>query len=303
MPDRRGAPNGLILRKGHVVAEWGDTRRVDLTFSVTKSVLATVAGLALDRGLIDDVHDPVHEYVDDGGFESPHNRRITWHHLLQGTSEWRGELFGKPDRADRREGEDRDLRDPGTFWEYNDVRVNRLSLSLLRVWEKPLPAVFRDEVMDPVGASDTWQWHGYDNSDVTVAGERITSVSGGGHWGGGLWIDSRDLARFGHLHLNRGRWRDRRILSSEWVDAATTPCDIKPEYGYLWWLNTDGILWPDVSHDSFAALGHGSNIVWIHPEHDIVAVVRWFSGGDDKHEHMNGLFRRIVDALESSDEG
>ena len=97
----RGDTNGMILRHGYIVAEWGDTRRVDMTFSVTKSFLSTLAGLALDRGLIRDVHDPVKTYVQDGTFDSEHNAKITWHHLLQQTSDWEGTLFDTPDWADR----------------------------------------------------------------------------------------------------------------------------------------------------------------------------------------------------------
>src|SRR5690554_3967702 len=145
----RGGPNGLIVRGGYIIAEWGETDRVDMTFSVTKSFLATTAGLALDLGRIRSVHDPVREYVDDGGFEPPRNHEVTWHMLLNQTSEWEGELWGKPDSADRREGRDRTLRKPGTFWEYNDVRVNRTALALLRVWRRPLPRVLKAEVMDP----------------------------------------------------------------------------------------------------------------------------------------------------------
>ena len=137
----RGAPNGLVLRHGRIAAEWGDTGQVDLTFSVAKSYLSILAGLAFDRGLIRDLHEPVRRTVDDGGFDPPHNDAITWHHLLQQTSEWEGELWGKPDLIDRnrnvggrpaagRKGTHRDLQPPGGFWEYNDVRVNRLSLAL-----------------------------------------------------------------------------------------------------------------------------------------------------------------------------
>jgi hypothetical protein len=82
----RGATNGIIIRNGYIVAEWGDTRRVDMTFSVTKSYLSTTAGLALDHGLIKDVHEPVKIYVTDGKFDSEHNQKITWHHLLNQTS-------------------------------------------------------------------------------------------------------------------------------------------------------------------------------------------------------------------------
>src|SRR5690606_15560083 len=197
----RGGPNGLIVRGGYIVAEWGETDRVDMTFSVTKSFLATVAGVALDVGLIRSVHDPVRQYVSDGGFDPPRNHEITWHMLLNQTSEWEGTLWGKPDSADRREGRDRVLRKPGTFWEYNDVRVNRTALALLQVWRRPLPRVLKAEVMDPIGASDRWEWHGYQNSFVMIDGEPMQSVSGGGHWGGGLWMSARDMARFGYLYL------------------------------------------------------------------------------------------------------
>ena len=107
----RGAPNGLILRDGYIVAEWGDTERVDMTFSITKSYLSTTAGLAWDDGLIRDLEDPVAGYLAAGQgselFETPHNAPITWHQLLTQTSEWEGTLWDKPDVADRRRGQDR----------------------------------------------------------------------------------------------------------------------------------------------------------------------------------------------------
>jgi CubicO group peptidase (beta-lactamase class C family) len=286
----RGPMAGMILRHGYVVAEWGDIDRVDVTFSVTKSFLATVAGLAIDRGLIESVHDPVADYVDDDGYQSEHNRSITWHMMLQQTNEWEGTLWDKPDTADRREGRDRQLQAPGTFWEYNDVRVNRTALSLLWAWREPLPEVLAREVMGPIGASDTWIWNGYSNSWVDLDGRRVQSVSGGGHWGGGLWISVRDLARFGYLHLRRGQWDGRRILSEDWLDAMLTPCPSKPEYGYMWWLNTHGLLWPSVPMTSFAALGGGDNTVWIDPGSDLVVVVRWI----DRPAHDEFLSRVVA---------
>src|SRR5690606_22922659 len=154
---------------------------------------------------------------------------------------------------DRREGRDRVLRKPGTFWEYNDVRVNRTALALLQVWRRPLPRVLRGEVMDPIGASDRWEWHGYQNSFVTIDGEPMQSVSGGGHWGGGLWMSARDMARFGYLYLRGGRWRDRQVLSREWVRMATTPTPLQPTYGYMWWLNTGRALYPSAPESGFIA--------------------------------------------------
>ena len=290
---KAGGLNGIILRHGYIVAEWGETRRVDMTFSVTKSYVSTIAGLALDKGLIRGVHDLVIHYVQDGGFDSPHNSKITWHMLLNQTSEWEGTLWGKPDWADRWQGTMRELHEPGTHWQYNDVRVNRLALALLQVWRRPLPQVLKDYIMGPIDASSTWRWHGYENSWVTVDGMKMQSVSGGGHWGGGMWISTRDHARFGYLFLRRGKWKDRQLLSEKWIGMATTPTDIKPTYGYMnWEPNTDQKVYPSAPENNFCAHGAGTNVIWVDPEHDLVSVVRWIEGGS-----IDGYIKRVLAAI------
>jgi CubicO group peptidase (beta-lactamase class C family) len=282
----RGGPCGLVLRGGYIVAEWGDIDRADLTFSVAKSYLSILAGLAVERGLIGDVHDKVRLTVDDGGFDPPHNDAITWHHLLQQTSEWEGTLWDKPDLVDRNriaggrggpgiKGTHRELRTPGGFWEYNDVRINRLSLALLRVWRRPLPEVFRELVMEPIGASQDWRWTGYRNSWVEIDGARMQSVAGGSHWGGGVAISARDQARIALVLLRRGRWGGRQIVPESWFDRALQPCDLNPDYGYLFWLNTGRKKYPAASERSFYALGAGGNLTWIDPDNDLVAILRW----------------------------
>jgi CubicO group peptidase (beta-lactamase class C family) len=239
----RGGPNGLVVRHGVIAAEWGETERVDMSFSIAKSYLAVIAGLALARGVIRDLDEPVHRTVDDGGFESPQNRAITWRQLLQQTSEWQGTLWGKPDSIDHNrdvgkselgqadKGQPRPLGRPGTVWEYNDVRVNRLSLALLRVLRQPLADVLAEGVMRPIGASETWAWHPYRSAWVDVAGVRMPSVPGGSHWGGGLFMSSRDHARFGLLILRRGRWQDAELVPGSVIDEVRRPCALNPEYG------------------------------------------------------------------------
>jgi len=290
----RGGLSGIIIRRGYIAAEWGDTRRVDMTFSATKSYLATMAGLAWDRGLIRDLHEPVGRTVHSGHFDSPHNAKITWHMLLNQTSEWEGTLWGKPDWAPAWNGKKmRELHEPGTHWQYNDVRVNVLALALLHLWREPLPRVLKNEVMDRIGASPTWRWQGYRNSWIEIDGLRMQSVSGGGHWGGGLWISTRDHARFGYLFLRRGKWRDRQVISERWIERMTTPTEIKPTYGYMWWLNTDNKRSKSAPDNSFYAVGAGTNLVWIDPEHDLVVVVRWI---DPLREEQ--FARRVIAALE-----
>ncbi len=185
LPKMRGDTNGIIIRHGYIVAEWGDTNRIDPTYSVAKSFLSTLCGLAIDRGMIKSVHDPMKQYATDDGYTSPHNAKITWENHLQQTSEWEGSMFGKNsdfvgvEEFGRGQRQPRMIKEPGTFWEYNDVRINRMSLTLLEVWQKPLPLVLKNEIMDRIGASNTWQYHGYFNSQVRIKGKMVESVSGG----------------------------------------------------------------------------------------------------------------------------
>jgi CubicO group peptidase (beta-lactamase class C family) len=303
----RGGPNGLVLHKGLIVTEWGDTSRVDMTFSVAKSYLGLIAGIAVERGLIGDLDEPIARRVDDGGFASAHNVTITWRHMLQQTSEWEGTLWGKPDIVDRSrdlavegqsrgapaaKGTARPLQEPGSFWEYNDVRVNRLSLALLRLFGRSLPDVFDEAVMTPIGASGDWEWHGYRESYVEIDGRRIQSVSGGGHWGGGVFIGARDQARLGLMMARRGIWGARRVLSEHWIDPSTTPSSLNPQYGFLWWLNTARQRYPNAPANGYSANGAGGNITWIDPANDLVAVVRWIDPAK-----IDGFLARLYASL------
>lgn len=297
---KRGGPAGMILKNGYVVAKWGDTRRVDMTFSVTKSYLSTVAGLALQQGLIASVHDPVASYVWDGTFEGAHNSLISWDHLLTQSSDWSGQLWGGYDWADRppRQGgldewRARRLNPPGTVFEYNDVRVNVLAYSLLQVWRKPLPQVLKENIMDPIGASTTWRWYGYENSWVTLDGLRMQSVSGGGHSGGGIFISTEDHARFGLLFLNQGNWNGKQLLDPAWIEMATRPSEANVNYGYMWWLNHKGSRhWEGIPEQVYYAAGFGGNFIVIDREHQLVVVTRWLEPAQ-----MGTFMQKVMEAL------
>jgi CubicO group peptidase (beta-lactamase class C family) len=272
---------GLIIRKGYIVAEWGDIERVDMTFSAVKSYLSTIMALALRDGLVNDIHAPVSRWVRDGEFASEHNRNITWHHLMNQTSDWQGTLWGVPDWADRPEGKDRskwpnrELHQPGSYFKYNDVRINLAAYSLLQVWRQPLPVVLKREVMDPIGASTTWRWHGYENSWVTLDGQKMQSVSGGGHFGGGLFISALDHARMGLLFLRNGNWQGSQIVPPEWINAMRQPTPVQPDYGYMWWLNTNRKRIPAAPASAFWAAGFGGNYIYVDQENDLLVVLRW----------------------------
>ena len=304
----RGDVTGMVIRHGYVVSEWGDPDRVDMTFSVTKSFLSSVVGLAFDRKLIRSLDEPVAPamgpIIDRAGqrldlFSSPHSRTITWDHLLRQTSDWSGTLWGKPDWADRPAPDlEKDLarerHAPGTVYEYNDARVNLLALAALQIWRRPLPEVLREQVMDPIGASPTWRWYGYEESWIVLDGQLVQSVSGGAHWGGGMFVSARDQARFGLLTLRRGRWNDRQILSDEWMAKAVTPTPAQPTYGFMnYFLNTDRKYLPAAPAQAYAHIGAGTNAIYVDPVNDLVVVVRWIES-----KALPGLVERMLAAIE-----
>lgn len=317
----RGAQTGIIIKNGYIVAEWGEPNRVDMTHSVTKSFLSTTVGLAYDQGLIRDINDKVDTYMapimvmvfdendnkaDEIGeakvlqpFTGEHNSKITWNHLLRQTSDWEGSLWGKPDWADRPSGDrsewmTRDRFEPGTEFEYNDTRVNLLALAAMNVFREPLPKVLREQVMDKIGASPTWRWMGYDNSWVIIDGTQMQAVSGGGHWGGGMFISARDQARFGLLTLHNGKWKDTQIISEEWNKMAQTPTAANTNYGFMnWFLNVNQERLPSAPKSAFFHLGSGVNMVYVDQENDLVIVARWING-----DAMDGIVSRVLDAME-----
>ena len=280
---KRGGPAGIILKNGYIIAQWGDIKRVDMTFSVTKSFLSTVAGLAYDNGLITSTEDKVANYIWDGTFDGVHNNKITWTHLLQQNSDWSGELWGGKDWADRppRDGgiddwKHRELREPGTVMEYNDVRVNILAYSLTHTWRQPVPQVLKERIMDPIGASTTWRWFGYDNAWTVIDGLKMKSVTGGGHSGAGMFISAEDMARFGLLFLNNGKWKEQQLISKSWIEKAITPSVPNANYGYMWWLNKKGSRhWEGLSENIYYAAGFGGNFIVIDKEKNLVVVTRW----------------------------
>ncbi len=302
----RGPVSGSVVVKGKTQISWGQPERADMTFSIAKTYLALLAGVAYDRGLMPDVDEPVGARVSGIGFDEGRNAKITWAHLLQQTSEWEGECFGVPDQVDRyrvlqfqgvdavgRKGDPRPLQEPGTYWEYNDVRINQLSLALLYLFGRALPDVFREFVMEPIGASGDWRWVGYDNAWIELNGERVQSVSGGSHWGGGVSISSVDQVRVGQLLLNEGRAEGRQVLSAEWIARMRTPCAVAPFYGYLIWLNHRRQVFPSVPASSYFAIGAGSSFTWIEPERRMVLVVRWIDA-----DHANEFFERVLQAID-----
>ncbi|MGR3938693.1 serine hydrolase domain-containing protein [Streptomyces sp. BRA346] len=291
-----GGASGVVARRGAVIASWGDPARVEMAYSATKSVLALVAGIAHDDGLLE-LDEPVRARVGLPQFDGAQGRAVTWRHLLDQTSQWEGELWGKPTSVDAqstREGTESAGGPPGEGWAYNDVRVNLTALALTVLFRRALPDVLRERVMAPIGASSSWSWHGYADAYLDLDGSRVPVVSGGAHWGGGLWINALDLARLGQLCLRGGRWEHTQVVSARWIEQMWTPCRVKPNYGLSWWLNDHRTVWPTAPATGRCARGNGGgHLLWVDPARDLVISSRWGAG-------VESLLRDVSRAVSAS---
>jgi len=165
-------------------------------------------------------------------------------------------------------------------------------LAATLVWRKPLPEVLRENIMNPIGASNTWAWTGYKNAWIIVDGKMIQSVTGGGHFGGGMFINAYDMGRLGLLTLRKGNWNGKQILSEAWIRKATTPTSVNTGYGFMnYFLNTDQKLYPSAPATAYAHIGNGTNAIYVDAERELVAVMRWI---EDKS--MDGFIKIMLSA-------
>jgi CubicO group peptidase (beta-lactamase class C family) len=115
---------------------------------------------------------------------------------------------------------------------------------------------------------------------LEIDGQKMQSVSGGGHWGGGMFINAYDMGRFGYLFLRNGKWKDREIVSPKWIQMARTPGPANANYGFAnWFLNTERKPLPAAPATAFYFEGNGANIIYVDQENDVVAVIRWIKDG------------------------
>jgi CubicO group peptidase (beta-lactamase class C family) len=277
----QSAPSVLIYVKGKEWLKWGNTPEPEMAFSVSKSVLSACFGLALKKNLLSSIDETVSLRIQDSLFLGERHSKITWRHLLEQNSDWSGCLFGYCDWADRppetggqEEWKNRSLHAPGTRFEYNDVRVNLLAYALTALFQKSLEEVFREEIMNPMGASNNWSWNGYGHWKNPGDGALIPVVSGGGHFGGGLIISAEDLMKFALLYANHGKSSHGQILDSTYIAASIMPSEPEPAYGLLWWNNSTE-KWKGLDAGVYSADGFAGHYIVIHPAHEWMAVLRW----------------------------
>lgn len=287
----------LVYEDGESVFELyhGDDAKdyLDLR-SVTKSVVSTLIGIAIDEGLITGVDATLGELLsayrgamNDEVAAIPLDRILTHTAGFTGggsgaaggvdftsSADWVGRIIA--DRVERGAGE--------PAFEYSNAGSHLLAAILDEATDGAVLDFARAQLFDPLGIDTDPAWVGMDTGTGTPEERAVIAqeydaagfawpVDPQGIHAGWSFMKLRpeDLVKLGLLYLNRGVWEGESVVSSAWVDAATaTRVDTFSTlsgYGYQWWTEEEG------AESMFLAVGYGGNLVVVVPDRELVVVV------------------------------
>ena len=275
--------NGAIVSENYFLGHTASTRHT--VYSITKSVDSALIGIAMQQGYIQSVDQPVLDFFPGRGFDNMDDRKasITLRHVLTMTSglgwidgdpywaqissspDWLAYMLGLPMATD-----------PGKQFNYCSGCSHILSW-IIYATTGSTPQEYADRYLfGPLGIrGEVWE---ADAQGVSIGG-----------WG--LHLTSRDLARLGQLYLDRGRWQGQQVVPADWVAESTkplVPASNNLDYGYQWWFNQ--------SLNGFAALGADGQMIFVHPQTNLVVVMT--SGSSDHTAEFELIRQYILAAVE-----
>ena len=269
----------MILKDGEVLYEnyWNKNKENSrhIIWSVSKSFLSALVGIALDEGLIDDINDPIIKYLKD--FEGTGYEGVSIKNLLQMSSGIAfNEDYGDPDSdinryarvtatgTSQREFAKtlKNSREPGTYNHYISLDSQMLGMLVAEVTNVTVKEYLYEKIWSQIGMQD-------DAFYLTDKQEVEMSL-------GGLNVTLRDMAKFGQLYLNKGNWNGKQVVPAEWVSNSTVPLGkhVQPNagdqftsdawgYGYQWWIPGPGV-------SDYTAHGIYNQFIYVNPESGVV---------------------------------
>lgn len=266
------AKDDTILYEAYFQGEKEDDRHIQ--FSVTKSFVSALVGIAIEDGLIDSIDDPITKYVPElkeSGYDGTKIRDIlTMSSGIRFTEDY-GDLTSDVNRMSMAIATGGSLdefaaslvqeREPGTYNNYVSVDTHVLGMMLVKVTGQTLSQMLEERIWKPIGMEYDAMW--------SIDGEGMEVAMGG------LQVALRDMAKMGRLYLNRGNWNGKQIVPAQWVIDSTTPSapHLMPgnnpashsPYGYAfqWWT-------PANPHGDFMASGIYHQFIYIDPTSGIV---------------------------------
>ena len=257
----------MVVHRGVVVAEWGDTTKRTELASVRKSLLSALIGIAVAERKISLDSTLAQLGIDDNAPAlTDAEKQATVRMLLEARSGvYHAALYETPGMAKQRPA--RGSHEPGTFWYYNNWDFNALGTIYEHATGTGIYDALDRLIAQPIGMQDYRAQDG-----VYFPG------AASDHRAYPLRMSARDLARFALLYLNKGAWAGKQIVPADWVRESTRPYSVQPSsgfgYGYLWWTApaTPG---PDgIPEGTFMAWGAGGQHAFVIPACDLVVVNR-----------------------------
>ncbi len=274
----------LIIRHGYIVSETyfaSDNQDTQYElYSCTKSFIATLVGIAIDKGYIDGVSHLVLDFFPDHAFENQDafKKAMTVENLLTMTTglDWQEgdpvyvEMYRSRDWV--KNVMDKPMKEqPGTAFNYCSGCSHILSAIIQKATGTNTSAFAEKTLFEPLGISNA-SW------DTDASGIPI------GGWG--LHLTARDMAKLGYLYLHYGLWDGKQLVSAEWVKTATqkhTATDGDLDYGYQWWI------YPSL--DAYAALGRYGQTIFVVPRLDLIIVT---TANLEDHDPIFGLIENDI---------
>ncbi len=301
--EQSGASSMMILVDGEVIFDWGDSKRKHTIHSVRKCLLNSLIGIAVSRGEIDTSMTLRELKIDDlapGLSENELDARVAdllksrsgVYHPAAGVSE--GMLRGKPER---------DFYLPGEHFYYNNWDFNVLGAILEQQCGQSIYELFLEEIARPLGMQDyqgkfkviDGEAEGVEmpHTDGFYQYEKSKSIYPAYHFR----LSARDLALYGQLYLNKGRWKGKQLVPEEWIEASTFPYSLfNPDYGIaygmLWYVLVPGD--EDGSY-SFYHTGVGIHMLAVYPSSDMVLVHRVDTENNNSYD--KGDFYKMIDLV------
>lgn len=272
-----GFKSFVIVRDGYIVAEsyYGINKpdKRQAVYSITKSVVSTLFGIALEEGKIGSVDTKVLECFPDISFDNvdENKQNITLEDLLTMTSGIDWPYVGMQDQSEWADDPAKFVLDlnmaavPGDTFLYNNGTVEVLGEYIAEAVGEDISQYADEKLFAPMGITQ-YYWN------KTLNGQRDGCCSG-------LYLTARDMAKFGYLYLKNGEWDGQQLVPADWVRTATSVHvdegfdEFISGYGYLWWVDVNGC---------YSARGYQGQFIFVFPELNmIVAVQAEFTGETD----------------------
>jgi len=282
-----GIKEMVIIRNGYLIWRGDSIDKVHGVWSLTKSFTSTTLGLLVDdaKCTLDTL---AMDYIPDMAKTYP---AIALRHFTTMTSGYyavgdkpTGSYVHGPSKTPFKPAHTPLFSPPGSRYAYWDSAMNQFANVLSHIAEEPIEELVKKRIADPIGMNpDNWNWGDFGEIDGIM-------VNGGsGNNNKHIFISARELARFGHLFLSRGKWNGEQLISAGWVDAASSVqvpasmtldelsgADGRGVYGYNWWVNgikADGKRkWPGAPLGTYSASGYNNNDMFVIPEWNMVIV-------------------------------